>query len=145
MVNSLVITAGEPSGIGPDLILQLAKQQWPIQLVICSDKNLLAERAKLLNEEITFIDYDANKPAQISKPGTLTVANIPLAEPVQLGRLNKNNAQFVLDTLTFASQGCLSGEFSAVVTAPVHKGIINDAGIPFSGHTELLSFIDLIN
>ena len=74
MVNSIVITAGEPSGIGPDLVLQLARQQWPVQLVICSDKNLLAERARLLNEKVTFIDYAPEKPAQISKSGTLTVA-----------------------------------------------------------------------
>lgn len=139
MVKRLVITAGEPSGIGPDLILQLAKQQWPVQLVICSDKSLLAERAALLNEKIALIDYDPKKPAQLNQPGMLTVAHIPLRAPVQAGRLNKANAQFVLDTLTFASQGCLSGEFSAVVTAPVHKGIINDAGVTFSGHTEFFA------
>ena len=139
MVNSLVITAGEPGGIGPDLVLKLAQQQWPVQLVICSDKNLLADRAALLNEEITFIDYDPTKEAQPSQIGTLTVAHLPLSEPAQVGLLNKNNAQFVLDTLAFASRGCLSGEFSAVVTAPVHKGIINDAGITFSGHTEFFA------
>lgn len=147
MVNSIVITAGEPSGIGPDLVLQLAKQTWPVQLVVCSDKQLLIERAAMLNEKLTIIDYDATKPAQPSQQGTLIVAHIPLPEPVQLGILNKNNAQFVLDTLTYASQGCLSGEFSAVVTAPVHKGIINDAGIPFSGHTEFFAeqaHVDLV-
>jgi len=139
MVNSIVITAGEPSGIGPDLILQLSKQDWPVQLVICSDKQLIIERAKMLNVALTIIDYDATKPAQPSQAGSLTIAHIPIVEPVQLGILNKNNAQFVLDTLTFASQGCLSGEFSAVVTAPVHKGIINDANISFSGHTEFFA------
>jgi len=139
MVNSIVITAGEPSGIGPDLVLQLAKQTWPVQLVVCSDKQLLIERAKILNENITIIEYDPTQPAKPSQHGELTVAHLPVVEPVQLGELNKNNAQFVLDTLRFASQGCLSGEFSAVVTAPVHKGIINDAGIPFSGHTEFFA------
>jgi len=139
MVNSIVITAGEPSGIGPDLVLQLAKQTWPVQLVVCSDKQLLIERAKILNENITIIEYDPTQPAKPSQHGELTVAHLPVVEPVQLGVLNKNNAQFVLDTLRFASQGCLSGEFSAVVTAPVHKGIINDAGIPFSGHTEFFA------
>lgn len=139
MINRLVVTAGEPGGIGPDLVLQLAKQQWPVQLVICSDKNLLIKRAQLLNEKITIIDYDPTKPAQPSQMGVLIVANISLTEPAQLGVLNKHNAQFVLDTLAFASQGCLSGEFSAVVTAPVHKGIINDAGIAFSGHTEFFA------
>jgi len=139
MVKRLVITAGEPGGIGPDLVLQLAQQQWPMQLVICTDKRLLAERAALLNEKIIFIDYDPKKPAQAGKPGTLTIAHIPLQAPAQAGKLNKANAQFVLDTLAFASQGCLSGEFSAVVTAPVHKGIINDAGVAFSGHTEFFA------
>lgn len=139
MIDSIVITAGEPSGIGPDLVLQLAKQQWPMQLVICSDKYLLAKRAKSLNLAITFIDYDPQRKAQASQPGTLTIAHIPLSEPVQLGLLNKKNAQFVLDTLSYASKGCLSGEFSAVVTAPVHKGIINEASIPFSGHTEFFA------
>ncbi|WP_275113979.1 4-hydroxythreonine-4-phosphate dehydrogenase PdxA [Psychromonas antarctica] len=138
-MKPLIITAGEPSGIGPDLVLQLAKQQWPVQLIVCSDKHLLIERARLLNEKITFIDYDATQTVQVSKPGTLIVAHIPVQVAVQAGKLNKANAQFVLDTLTFASQGCISGEFSAVVTAPVHKGIINDAGVAFSGHTEFFA------
>jgi len=139
MVKSLVITAGEPSGVGPDLVLQLAKQHWPVQLVISSDKTLLQERAALLNEQITFIDYDPEKAPQISQPGTLIVAHTPVQEAVQPGKLNTANAQFVLDTLAFASRGCLSGEFAAVVTAPVHKGIINDAGSVFSGHTEFFA------
>lgn len=139
MVQRIVITAGEPSGIGPDLILQLAQQAWPVQLVICSDKSLLTERATLLNKKITFVDYDPSKAAQISPLGTLTVAHIPLRSPAEIGKLNSNNAQFVLDTLTYASQGCLSGEFAAVVTAPVHKGIINDGGFTFSGHTEFFA------
>ena len=139
MVNSIVVTAGEPSSIGPDLVLELAKQSWPIQLVICSDINLLKDRAKLLNKEIEFLSYNEDAAVTASKKGTLTVAHIPLMENVELGILNENNAQFVLNTLAFASQGCLSGNFSAVVTAPVHKGIINDAGIPFSGHTEFFA------
>lgn len=139
MIKSLVITAGEPSGVGPDLVLQLAKQQWPVQLVIASDKTLLQERAALLNEKITFVDYDPSKAPQIAQPGTLIVAHTPLQEVVQPGKLNAANAQFVLDTLAFASRGCLSGEFAAVVTAPVHKGIINDAGSIFSGHTEFFA------
>jgi len=139
MVNSIVVTAGEPSSIGPDLVLELAQQSWPVQLVICSDINLLKDRAKRLHKTIKFISYDNEAAVTASEKGTLTVAHIPLVEEVELGILNKNNAQFVLDTLAFASQGCLSGKFSAVVTAPVHKGIINDAGIPFSGHTEFFA------
>lgn len=139
MSERVIITAGEPSGIGPDLILQLAQQAWPMQLVVSSDKTLLEERANQLNKTIKFIDYDAISPAKNSVAGEITVAHIPVAEKVDAGQLNTANAQFVLDTLTFASQGCLSGEFSAVVTAPVHKGIINDAGVSFSGHTEFFA------
>lgn len=139
MVNSIIITAGEPGGIGPDLVLQLARQSWPVQLVICGNKKLLSERALLLNENVIFSDYEKDKTAQRSRAGTMMVADIKLQTEVKAGVLNKENAQFVLDTLSFAAKGCLSGEFAAVVTAPVHKGIINDAGIPFSGHTEFFA------
>lgn len=143
MVNSIIVTAGEPSGIGPDLVLQLAKQNWPVQLVICCDKKLLIERALQLNEKVIFSDYEKDKKAIPSKLGEIMIADIKLQAKVKAGLLNKANAQFVLDTLRFATEGCLSGEFVAVVTAPVHKGIINDAGIPFSGHTEF--FAELAN
>ncbi|WP_372883226.1 4-hydroxythreonine-4-phosphate dehydrogenase PdxA [Psychromonas sp.] len=139
MVKRLIITAGEPGGIGPDLILQLARQSWPVELIICTDKNLLAERAALLNEKVSLLDYDQLVPAQASQAGTLKVAHIALQAPVEAGKLNSLNAQFVLDTLTLASRGCLSGEFSALVTGPVHKGIINEAGVAFSGHTEFFA------
>jgi len=139
MVNSIIITAGDPAGIGPDLILQLARQNWPVQLVICCDKKLLIERALLLNENVVFSDYKKAQTAQRSRAGTIIVADIKLQAEAKAGVLNKANAQFVLDTLSFAAKGCLSGEFAAVVTAPVHKGIINDAGIPFSGHTEFFA------
>lgn len=139
MVKRLIITAGEPSSIGPDLILQLAKQAWPVELIICTDKTLLAERAVLLGEKVTLLDYDPLSTAQANQPGTLKVAHIGLQAPVEAGQLNHLNAQFVLDTLAFAGQGCLSGEFSGLVTAPVHKGIINDAGVAFSGHTEFFA------
>jgi 4-hydroxythreonine-4-phosphate dehydrogenase len=139
MVKRLIITAGEPGGIGPDLILQLAKQAWPVELIICTDKRLLAERALQLNEQVKLLDYDPRIAAKVNQIGTLKVANINLQAPVEAGKLNTLNAQFVLDTLSFASRGCLSGEFSAVVTAPVHKAVINDAGITFSGHTEFFA------
>ncbi|ABM02887.1 4-hydroxythreonine-4-phosphate dehydrogenase [Psychromonas ingrahamii 37] len=139
MVKRLIITAGEPGGIGPDLILQLAKQVWPVELIICTDKRLLAERALQLNEQVTLLDYDPKIAAKANQIGSLKVANINLRAPVEAGKLNTLNAQFVLDTLSFASRGCLSGEFSAVVTAPVHKAVINDAGITFSGHTEFFA------
>ena len=139
MLPRIVVTAGEPSGIGPDLVLQLAEQNWPVELVICSDLSVLKQRAKQLNKQITFIEYDCKNTQQSTGNGQLTVAHIDTKEAVEAGKLNPNNGLHVLETLRFASQGCLSGEFSAVVTAPVHKGVINDAGVPFSGHTEFFA------
>lgn len=138
-VNPIIVTAGEPSGIGADIILQLAQQTWAVPLVICCDKSLLEARIKLLNLNVKLIDYDPSLAVQHTETGILTVAHISLSNPSKPGELNKKNAQYVLDTLSFANQGCLSGLFSAVVTAPVHKGIINDAGIAFSGHTEFFA------
>jgi len=139
MTPGIIVTAGEPSGIGPDLILELAEQAWPINLIICADIEVLKERAHLLNKDISFIEYDKNNIQQTSTLGQLTVAHIAAPAVVELGQLNPENGAYVLDTLRFASQGCLTGEFSAVVTAPVHKGIINDAGVSFSGHTEFFA------
>jgi len=139
MLPRIVVTAGEPGGIGPDLILQLAEQVWPVELVICADLTLLKTRAELLNKKIDFIEYDKNSTQQTTALGQLTVAHISTAVAVKTGVLDARNGEYVLDTLRFASQGCLSGEFAAVVTAPVHKGIINDAGVSFSGHTEFFA------
>ncbi|WP_025562738.1 4-hydroxythreonine-4-phosphate dehydrogenase PdxA [Psychromonas sp. SP041] len=139
MLPRIVVTAGEPSGIGPDLILELADKTWPVELIICADLTLLKSRAELLNKKITFIEYDKNNTKQAQSIGQLTVAHIATDAPVETGVLNAANGAYVLETLRYASQGCLSGEFSAVVTAPVHKGIINDAGVTFSGHTEFFA------
>jgi len=139
MLARLIITAGEPSGIGPDLVLQLAEQTWPVELIICADIDVLKKRAALLNKSITFHEYDKGIAPEAAKKGHLTVAHIPAPAIVEPGILNVENGAYVLETLRFASQGCLSGEFAAVVTAPVHKGIINDAGVAFSGHTEFFA------
>lgn len=139
MLPRIVVTAGEPSGIGPDLILELADKTWPVGLIICADLTILKSRAELLNKKITFIEYDKNNTKQAQSIGQLTVAHIATDAPVKTGVLNAANGAYVLETLRYASQGCLSGEFSAVVTAPVHKGIINDAGVTFSGHTEFFA------
>ena len=138
-VKPIVITTGEPSGIGADIILKLSEQVWSVPLVICGDKGLLASRIKDLNLDVTLVDYDSAKTVKPSPIGELVIAHLPLKLASQAGILDTANAQYVLDTLSFANQGCLSGEFSAVVTAPVHKGIINDAGIAFSGHTEFFA------
>ncbi len=137
-IFKLALTPGEPSGIGPDLCIQIAQQGHRQQLIAIADPQMLAERAALLNLPLEIRTYDASQPAQSTPPGCLWVDTINCKTAVTAGQLNTVNAQYVLDTLTRATEGCLSKEFDAIVTAPVHKGIINDAGIPFSGHTEFL-------
>ncbi|MTD41056.1 4-hydroxythreonine-4-phosphate dehydrogenase PdxA [Erwinia sp. CPCC 100877] len=140
MMNTprVAITPGEPAGIGPDLVVALSERDWPVELVVCASPDLLRERAALLNRPLQLIPYRPDYPAPPQKAGTLTVCEIPLRAPATPGRLDVANGKYVTDTLTRACDGCLSGEFDAIVTGPVHKGIINDAGIPFTGHTEFL-------
>ena len=139
MTLRIAITPGEPAGIGPDLILQLAQQNWPAELVVIADKSVLKKRAKQLGVNISLIDYDAQSAPKMHVPGSLTVKHIAISEEVVEGELNDANGQYVLDTLKYASDGNMQGEFAAVVTGPVHKGIINQAGISFSGHTEFFA------
>jgi 4-hydroxythreonine-4-phosphate dehydrogenase len=134
MQRPLAITAGEPAGVGPDLCLQLAQHEQP--LVVIADKALLQQRAAQLGIDIPLHDYTLAAP-QVS--GKLSVLHVPLVHAVQSGKLDPANSRYVLETLRRALQGCVSGEFSGMVTAPVHKGVINDAGIPFTGHTEFLA------
>lgn len=138
-IKPIIITAGEPSGIGVDIVLKLAETAWPIALVVCVDKHLLTARSKQLGLDVQFIDYNKTQTVTPAQVGQLIVAHLPLNTAAKAGQLKASNAQYVLDTLSFANDGCLSGEFSAVVTAPVHKGIINEAGIRFSGHTEFFA------
>nr|WP_106379959.1 4-hydroxythreonine-4-phosphate dehydrogenase PdxA [Thiomicrorhabdus sp. Milos-T2] len=139
MTQRLVITSGEPAGIGPDLVLQLAQKSWPIEMVVIADKSLLAHRAKRLGLEVEFINYDASQPAKPSQAKTLLIDQINTDEPVVDGELNPANANYVIKMLKRAIQGCMNNEFSGMVTGPVHKGVINEAGLPFTGHTELLA------
>ena len=134
------LTPGEPAGIGPDLCLLLAAQRQPHPLIAITSRDLLAERATRLGVAVTLIPVTTDAlPAQPADAGSLYVWDTPLGAPVQPGALDKANAPFVLETLTRAAQGCLDGLFAGMITAPVHKGIINDAGIAFSGHTEFLA------
>ncbi|MCF5726373.1 4-hydroxythreonine-4-phosphate dehydrogenase PdxA [Aeromonas veronii] len=135
----LAVTPGEPAGIGPDLVLQIAQQDWPHQLVVIADPVLLRERAALLGLPIELEPYDARQPAQPQRAGTLTVCSVSLGTSVVPGELNEGNGAYVLATLQRACDGNMSGEFAAVVTGPVHKGIINQAGVSFSGHTEFFA------
>ena len=132
----VVITPGEPAGIGPDLAIQLAQRDWPLELVVCADGRLLTERATLLGLPLTLLPYSPEKPAAPQRAGTLTLLPVALHAEVIPGTLNVENGGYVVETLARACDGCLSGEFAALVTGPVHKGIINDAGVAFTGHTE---------
>jgi len=137
MRRPLAITAGEPSGIGPDLCLQLAQLGLDQPLVILADKMLLQQRAKLLGLKVMLHDWSAE--CGMLPLGNLFILHIPIAETVQAGLLNPANSRYVLNLLTRALQGCQLDEFAGMVTLPVHKGVINDAGIPFTGHTEFFA------
>ncbi|MDX1353358.1 MAG: 4-hydroxythreonine-4-phosphate dehydrogenase PdxA [Thiomicrorhabdus sp.] len=139
MTQRLIITSGEPAGIGPDLVLQLAQKDWPIELVVIADKTLLRHRAKQLGLTVNLIDYDASKPAKPSKAQNMLVEEITTPVPVVDGQLNPANASYVIKMLKRAIQGCMQHEFAGMVTGPIHKGVINEAGLPFTGHTELLA------
>ena len=133
---TIVVTIGEPAGIGPDLAVRLAERTWPARLVLAGDRELLRERARRLGAGVRLVPYLRGRAAT---PGALEVAHFPVAVPVQAGRLDAANARTVIASLDAAVAGCMSGEFAAMVTAPVQKSVINDAGIPFTGHTEFLA------
>ncbi|PVZ89131.1 4-hydroxythreonine-4-phosphate dehydrogenase PdxA [Serratia sp. S1B] len=135
----IVITPGEPAGVGPDLIATLAQQDWPVELVVCADPALLLARARQLALPLTLREYRPEQPAQPQQAGSLTVLPVAVRAPVVAGELNVANSGYVVETLARACDGCLSGEFAALVTGPVNKGIINDGGVPFSGHTEFFA------
>jgi 4-hydroxythreonine-4-phosphate dehydrogenase len=139
MVPRVILTSGEPAGIGPDLCIEIAGKPWGCELVVAGDPALLTARAKQLGRDLRIRPYTPDRPAKPHVPGNLTVLPVATAVPVRTGVLDQGNARYVLDLLDRAADGCLRGEFAAMVTAPVHKGIINDAGIAFSGHTEYLA------
>ena len=139
MSTRLAITAGEPAGIGPDLCVMVAQRAWPVPLVVISDPDLLRERAAALELPLELIGCDGPMPDAPAPAGSLFVLAERLAVRAEPGRLNRANAAYVLRLLERAVSGCRDGRFAAMVTAPVHKGIINDAGIPFTGHTEFLA------
>jgi 4-hydroxythreonine-4-phosphate dehydrogenase len=131
----LAVTPGEPAGIGPDLVVMLASRPRRSEWVAVADPELLEQRARLLQLPLE-IDTDASNPTR--EAGRLTVVPVALQAPVHAGRLDVRNARYVLQTLEHAADGCLSGRYRGLVTGPVQKSIINDAGIAFSGHTEFL-------
>ncbi|MFK3724821.1 4-hydroxythreonine-4-phosphate dehydrogenase PdxA [Pseudomonas monteilii] len=134
------VTPGEPAGIGPDLCLLLAAQAHPHVLIAITSRVLLQERAAQLGVAVDVRAVDPQAwPTHPAPAGSLYVWDTPLANPVRAGQLDTANGPFVLETLTRAAQGCLAGDFAGMITAPVHKGVINDSGIAFSGHTEFLA------
>tara|TARA_R110001632_G_scaffold8686_6_gene34429 strand:- start:39956 stop:40936 length:981 start_codon:yes stop_codon:yes gene_type:complete len=138
MTIKLAITPGEPAGVGPDLIISLAQQQWSAMLVVFANAKLMRTRAEALGLPLILLPYDSSC-QDIQQAGALYIVDIPLRAEVKPGELNQDNSHYVLDTLYQACQKNLDGEFDALVTGPVHKGIINQAGIPFSGHTEFFA------
>jgi 4-hydroxythreonine-4-phosphate dehydrogenase len=140
-VQRLALTCGEPAGIGPDLCIQLAQEQHDCEIVVVGDPDMLLQRAELLDLPIEIAEFE---PLALAKPqelGLITVFPVRVKEQVESGQLNIENSRYVLETIRIAAQGCLDGLFNAMVTAPVHKGIINDAGLAFSGHTEYIASI----
>ena len=139
MTRRLAITPGEPAGIGPDLVARLAQRPQAAQLVAVADPDLLAARARNLGIDLRLQTFDPRATPVASPPGHLTVLPVTLRQPAIAGQLNAANATYVLETLASACDGCLDGTFDGLVTGPVHKGVINDAGLPFTGHTEFLA------
>ena len=136
----IAITAGEPAGIGPDIILMAAQQAWEAQLIVVADPALLQQRATALNLPIELrVVETGTAVAGPHQPGILNIAPVALAAPATPGKLDPLNAAYILQTLQQAADGCMSGDYHAMVTAPVQKSVINDAGIAFSGHTEFLA------
>jgi len=131
----IAYTLGEPAGIGADIIIQLAQAQALGDIVVLGDKNLLTARAEQMKLPLTLVDY----PATVSKQGSISVCHQEIGNSSVAGTADIANVDGVITMLDAAIDGCLSGEFSAMVTGPLHKGVINDAGKVFSGHTEYLA------
>lgn len=135
-MRPLVVSSGEPAGIGPDLCLALAAHELPV--VILGDPLVLKARAQELQQTVTITEYQSGKSIKF-KPGYLNVLPVICPNPVITGQLNPLNAAYVIELLTQASALCAKGEFAGLITAPVHKANINAAGIYFTGHTEFLA------
>ena len=147
MIPRIALTPGEPAGIGPDLCIRIAQQDWNSGLVVVADPDLLAQRARQLGVPLQlqvldpYVMQSRSRIGRRHRAGTLKILPVSLAAPVQCGQLNRANAAYVLETLRVATAACLSGQCDALVTGPVQKSIINDAGIAFTGHTEFLAEI----
>ena len=135
----IAVTSGEPAGVGPELCLRLLERDFPARLVILADRQLLKARSGavgLSSDRLKLRDWASELPPE---RGVVDILHQPLVAPSNPGQLDPANANYVLGLLDRALDGCRSGEFAAMVTAPVHKGVINDAGVYFTGHTEYLA------
>src|SRR5438552_17345498 len=133
-VPVIAVTSGEPAGIGPDVCLALARKRFAARIVVLGDREMLESRARQLGLRVQLSD-----PGASLTPGSIACLHIPLTVPCQAGTLDPRNAPYVISLIDRAIEGCKAGEFAALTTAPVHKGVINDGGIPFVGHTEYLA------
>jgi 4-hydroxythreonine-4-phosphate dehydrogenase len=138
-VPRIAITAGEPAGIGPDIVLMAAQRDWAAELVVFADPRMLRQRAQALRLPIDLHTWQQHTAPQTHRAGTLKIHPVPLAAPTVPGVLDPANAVYVIATLRQAVQACLNHTCQALVTGPVQKSVINDAGIPFIGHTEFLA------
>jgi 4-hydroxythreonine-4-phosphate dehydrogenase len=138
-IPRIVITSGEPAGIGPDACVVLAQAAWEADIVVAADAELLAATADALGLPLTIERYDSSRRSASHRAGALQVMHIPTARPVIAGQPDARNAAYVIEMLNRACDGCMNGEFAAMVTAPVQKSTLMDAGYAFSGHTEYLA------
>lgn len=138
MTPPLLVTSGEPAGIGPDLCVHLSREPSSHPWVVVGDRDTLRERAERLGMPVTLHDWQPGDTPPEHRPGLLPVWHVPRLQPVRAGELDPRNSPHVLAMLEQSARACLHGEAAGMVTAPVQKSVINDAGIPFSGHTEFL-------
>lgn len=134
----LAVTPGEPAGIGPELVIRLAATSMAANFVVVTDRALLERAAARCGQSIELIDDDGSDISE-RQPGQLRVRHVPLGVDEAPGAPDPNNARHVLATLAEAADGCMAGRYAAIVTAPLQKSSINEAGIPFSGHTEFFA------
>src|SRR3981189_920764 len=133
-VPVIAVTSGEPAGVGPDICLALARKRFAARIVVLGDREMLESRARQLGLRVQLSDPGAGL-----TPDSIACLHIPISQPCRAGALDPRNAPYVISLIDRAIEGCKAGEFAALTTAPVHKGVINDGGIPFIGHTEYLA------
>ncbi len=138
-LKKIAVCSGEPAGIGPDIVIRAAQLGFDAGMVVIGDPEVIKARAEKIGIPLEIVDYPSRPADAVHIPGRLPIMPVQTAAPVIPGKLNVKNSRYVIRCIDKAVDLCTSGECHAMVTAPVHKGIINDAGIPFSGHTEWIA------